>query len=279
MPDLLVAQPDGSHLLTKRVGRRATITVGRDPRSSVVVPDDRISRHHAVIFEQAGSWYAVDLGSKAGLEGPDGPIVFARIDPEDAWVGLGPVVIWLDGIETVEDRDPMPIQRRSEPVVRTRADFVDREVPGEPEDSPSLLVLCEGVDAAEARPRLLDLAGADRVVIGADPRCDVVVPGGDAAPLTHLIARTGDRWVVVDLDPDPEVGGNRRRKLVPGTRFVAGNTRFTVLPPEAAIPRTSADASDLEDFDVPSLGSIFDLRSDSSGTILPGNAGESGDRD
>ena len=82
-----------------------------------------------------------------------------------------------------------------------------------------------------------------------------------------------------DLDPDPEVGGNRRRKLVPGTRFVAGNTRFTVLPAEPAVPRTSADASDLEDFDVPSLGSIFDLRSDSSGTILPGNAGESGDRD
>src|SRR6476660_1479035 len=41
--------------------------VGRDPRCAVVVPDTRVSRHHAVVRVQDGQWQIVDDGSANGL--------------------------------------------------------------------------------------------------------------------------------------------------------------------------------------------------------------------
>lgn len=64
-PQLLIVYPGGSFTAPLR---DATITIGRAPDSSIVVPSALISAHHAVLRRGADGTYTVeDLGSRNGL--------------------------------------------------------------------------------------------------------------------------------------------------------------------------------------------------------------------
>ena len=262
MPDLLVARADGSLLHSKPLPARATVTIGRHPESGVVIPDDRVSRRHALVFEHEGTWHAVDLDSTAGIEGPGGPTALLQFDPAEAWINLGPVVIWVDGIKPkIPVHPPRPIERKQTPILRTREDYVDRAVPGAASDAGSLLIAFHRSDAHRGGLRLLDLAGADRVLIGRDPTCDVVVEDESVSEMDCLIYREGSKWSLVDLRPEalhaPKTP--RRRRLGPGVSHQIGPLTLAAVASEPAIPRLSADGQALfdETLDVPDLGSIF----------------------
>ena len=278
MTDLLVAQPDGSLLHTRRVGSRSTIVIGRHPRSSVVISNDRISRRHALVFEHESIWYAVDLDSKAGLEAPSGRTRIHRFDPEDAWVSLGPVVIWLDGITAPGSTSPpIPIQRRKPPLVRTRDDYVDRALRTPPSESNPLVLVCRSTDPDRRDVRVLDLAGSDRVLIGSDPTVDLVIEDDSVPGHAWLLYREDGRWTVADLREDPVDGEprTRRSRLQPGRTFSAGSVMITASTVESAIPRCHETGTDPieEVFDVPNLGSIFDVPSTVSDLEDPENPG------
>lgn len=280
MPDLLVAQPDGSLLHSKRVGHRATVVIGRHPESGIVIPDDRISRRHAVVFEHEGGWYAVDLDSKAGLDTPIGRATIHRFDPSDAWVSLGPVVIWAEGIsKPVPSRPPMPIRRSTEPILRTRDDFVDRALHGTATDSKPLLLACRSRDSRRQEFRVLDLGGADRVLIGRDPSCDIVVADDAVPDLAWLIIRENRRWAVIDLREirREAVPPKRRRRLASGTTIDVGPVLITATSVEPAVPRRDETSEDGfgDQLDVPDLGSIFDTRSAVQDGENPGKPGDS----
>ena len=263
MTDLLVAKPDGYLLHSKRVGSRATLVLGRHPKSEIVINHDRISRRHALVFEHDSHWYAVDLDSTAGVEGPNGRIKMHRFDPKEAWVNLGPVVIWVDGIpKAIPSRPPIPIQRRNPPLLRTRADYVDRDLKGPPAESLPLILACRSTDPAQSEVRLLDLSESDRVLIGRDPSCDVVVDDDSVPDLGWLLYRENRAWTLADLRDDP-VGEDplvRRTRLQPGRTISAGSVLLTVTSLESAVPRADQAKSDdiHDDLDVPNLGSIFD---------------------
>ena len=272
MPDLLVAKSDGSLLHSRPVGARATLVIGRSPNCHVVVPSERASRHHAVVFEFDGEWYAVDLDSTAGLQSEDGPRRLHHFTNERPWVRMGPVVLWIDGERTRSrsgSRHPLPIKKRREPVVRTRADFVDPPAPPPATDAPSLLVAFRR--RGDEALRLLDLAEADRLVIGGSPGCDVMVPG-DPTPMRSLFFRVGNKWVAVDLTrsaPAEEEPGHRR--LTPGTRWDLGPVEAVALAPEPVFSRgeREEEPSGLEGLDVPDLGSIFATRPPSDRDSTP----------
>lgn len=42
------------------------VTIGREPNNDVELTDDRVSRHHAVLWAENGVWYVRDLGSANG---------------------------------------------------------------------------------------------------------------------------------------------------------------------------------------------------------------------
>jgi hypothetical protein len=42
------------------------VTIGREPNNDIELPDQRVSRHHAVIWAEAGSWRIRDLDSANG---------------------------------------------------------------------------------------------------------------------------------------------------------------------------------------------------------------------
>lgn len=262
MPDLLVARADGSLLHSKPLPARATVTIGRHPESGVVIPDDRVSRRHALVFEHEGNWHAVDLDSTAGIEGPGGPTTIVQFDPAEAWINLGPVVIWVDGINPkIPSHPPRPIERHQAPILRTREDYVDRAVPGPPSDAGPFLIALHRSDEHRGGLRLLDLAGADRVLIGREPACDVVVEDESVAEMDCLIYREGSKWALVDLRPEASRTRKipRRKRLGPGVSHQIGPLTLAAVASEPAIPRLSADGQALFDeaLDVPDLGSIF----------------------
>ncbi len=225
-----------------------------------------------MVFEFAGEWYAVDLDSTAGLVAEAGPRRLHHFTAEAPWVRMGPVVLWIDGpreSRARSSRGPMPIERRTEPVVRTRTDFVDPAPPPPATDAASLLVAFRR--RSDDAIRLLDLAAADRIIIGGDPACDLIVPGDEAA-MRAILFRVGSKWAVADLTRrtrDDAVPGHRR--LSPGGRWDLGAVEATVLTAEPAIPRenTEAETSGLEGLDVPDLGSIFAGGSDDDGGGTP----------
>jgi hypothetical protein len=42
------------------------LAIGREPTSDIQLPDNRVSRHHAVLWAENGSWHVRDVGSSNG---------------------------------------------------------------------------------------------------------------------------------------------------------------------------------------------------------------------
>ena len=160
-------------------------------------------------------------------------------------------------------RAPSPIQRQKPPILRTRADYVDRDLQAPPPREPLPLILaCRSTDPDRTEIRLLDLSESDRILIGRDPTCDLVIEDDSVPDLAWLLYRENGHWAVADLRADPEDGDRlvRRARLQPGRTIEAGSVLITVASLESAIPRRNGSENDgtEEEFDVPNLGSIFD---------------------
>jgi hypothetical protein len=56
----------GAALQGRRFRLEGDAVVGRDPEADITLPDVRVSRRHARIFVEAGSWWVVDAGSSSG---------------------------------------------------------------------------------------------------------------------------------------------------------------------------------------------------------------------
>jgi ABC-type multidrug transport system ATPase subunit len=63
---VLSGQDIPSRIETISLNNRARVGLGRDPRNDVVLDHPMISRFHAALEWQAGSWYVKDLGSSNG---------------------------------------------------------------------------------------------------------------------------------------------------------------------------------------------------------------------
>jgi hypothetical protein len=119
--------------------------------------------------------------------------------------------------------------------------------------------------------RTLDLAGADRVMIGGSTDCDVILPD-KATPMRAMFFRLGSKWVVVDLhELNMTAESTGYRRLGPGVRWDLGSVEAFVVTPEPAFSQgeTAAEPSGLEGLDVPDLGSIFATRPEKNGGDAP----------
>ena len=262
--DLMIARPDGDLLLTRPLHRGEAVVVGRHPRTEVVLSDDRISRRHALIFDHGEDWFAVDLDSTAGLTGPQGPTRRHRFDPDDPWVRMGPAVLWLER----GDR-PVPAEDRPTPA--------DSESDAGVVDPNGLLLAHVDPSAPEPRVRILDLSGVERVLVGADPGCDLVIRGEEVAELDCILYREGRHWAVADLttdrDPgDPAAPKNPCRTRVSGRfRRRIGSSILSAVRPDRLRPGWSGAAAIGEESAIGGLppGPLEPERNDPS--ARPGN--------
>jgi hypothetical protein len=89
---LVEARPGGRALLVGE-GRRTVLTgdqlvLGRSRDCDVVLDDPNVSRRHAELRREAGSWVIVDLGSTNGIKVNGHRTESARLEPGDE-IGLG----------------------------------------------------------------------------------------------------------------------------------------------------------------------------------------------
>ncbi|MDG2020834.1 MAG: FHA domain-containing protein [Phycisphaerales bacterium] len=166
MPDLLVSNPGGELLLSQSLQSRSLLTLGRSDRSTIVIPDDRTSRHHAVLFDHLGVWHLADLGSKAGLENEAGKTTFHRFANDECWVRMGPVILWLSNSAAPEPEPaPSAMKLPMEPPFRIATEFLREETPpARPTDH--LPLLLAGKSERSKSIRILDLGDASRALIG-----------------------------------------------------------------------------------------------------------------
>lgn len=262
MPELLVSKTSGDLLLSQPLQPRTLLTLGRSDRSTIVIPDDRTSRHHAVLFDHRGTWHLADLGSKAGLENESGKVTFHRFETEDSWVRMGPVILWLtDPPEPESDPDPRSVELEIEPPFRIAADFL-RDDPAPVPASEGLPLLLAGRTASSPTVRLLDLEHAPRILVGRSGHADLVIDDPAVSPLHAVIYREEDRWAIADAGSDTGLRANGRRWLrkilEPGTRLEFGETTLIPVAPErlftSEIPGTEAPDTGFDPFD---FGSAF----------------------
>ena len=262
MPELLVSKASGDLLLSQPLQPGTLLTLGRSDRSTIVIPDDRTSRHHAVLFEHRGVWQLADLGSKAGLENETGKVTCHRFETDESWVRMGPVILWLtDPPEPETGPDPSPVDLQTEPPFRIAAEFLRDDPPPVPATHPLPLLLA-GRSESNRTIRLLDLADAPRILVGRSGHADLVIDDPAVSPLHAVIYREEDRWAIADAGSETGLRANGRRWLrkilEPGTCLEFGGT--TLVPVESERLFTDAD-HDVESpetgFDPFDFGSAF----------------------
>lgn len=262
MPDLLVSNPSGELLLSQSLQPRSLLTLGRSDRSTIVIPDDRTSRHHAVLFDHLGVWHLADLGSKAGLEAEAGKTTFHRFASDEDWVRMGPVILWLsNSVPPEQEPDPSPMKLPIEPPFRIASEFLrENKVPAL---SPELLpLLLAGRSDRTKSVRILDLGNASRVLIGSSGHADICIDDPTVSPLHAVIYREEDRWAIADAGSNQglRADGKRwlRKLLEPGTLLEFGDTTLVPVLPEALFPQENEKPAEDEDiFEQFDLGSAF----------------------
>jgi pSer/pThr/pTyr-binding forkhead associated (FHA) protein len=81
------------------VGRRYPLErvtlIGREVDSTAVLPDPRVSAHHARLMSRNGDWWLEDLGSMNGTFVDEVPVAAATLVDPGAQLRFGPVVARL----------------------------------------------------------------------------------------------------------------------------------------------------------------------------------------
>ncbi len=236
MPELLVSKTSGDLLLSQPLQPRTLLTLGRSARSTIVIPDDRTSRHHAILFDHRGIWHLADLGSKAGLENESGKVTLHRFETEESWVRMGPVILWLtDPPDAEQGPDPSPVELEIEPPFRIAAEFL-RDDPSPVAANDALPLLLAGRTTSNPTVRLLDLEHAPRILVGRSGHADLVIDDPAVSSLHAVIYREEDRWAIADAGSETGLRANGRRWLrkilEPGTRVEFGETTLIPVEPE-----------------------------------------------
>jgi len=98
---LQIKSPDGS--TREAVLQGDSMVVGRSSQSDIMIPDRSLSRKHARLFREEGSWWVEDLGSRNGTLCNGRPVTVGpvRIQPGDT-LGLGASMIKVGTTESAE---------------------------------------------------------------------------------------------------------------------------------------------------------------------------------
>lgn len=261
MPDLLVSNADGETIAECPLQPRTALTVGRSDGNDLIVPVDSVSRRHVLVFDHAGKWFAADLGSRRGLENDQGSTRFHAFTSDDSWVQMGPAYLWLVGAPPPPARVCTPLIPTAQPsAVNLPYDFAkpETEFPhASATPNPFFLAFSR---KNEPTSRLIDLTLVDRLIIGRDPSCDLVIDDPNVSRLHAVIYREGRRFVIADAGSSKglRADGTRwlRKRLEAGTLLQFGDVAARVVAPESPVASISQESSTIDD--PLDIGSIFE---------------------
>lgn len=85
-----------------------TVTLGRDPQSTICLSDQHVSNHHAVIERRDGSFVLRDLGSRHGTRVNGQPVQTCLLHRGDE-VGIGPfILVFETNLAPIPEGDKTP---------------------------------------------------------------------------------------------------------------------------------------------------------------------------
>jgi len=100
MPYLVQKGPDGATLQSWNLHSGA-MTIGRGEESNAQVNDDRLSRKHFTITENAGKFVLKDLGSKNGTRVNGALVTEQALKANDEIQAGGSVFVVTEGLTTL----------------------------------------------------------------------------------------------------------------------------------------------------------------------------------
>jgi hypothetical protein len=98
MPARLTLHPELRPPLRWALSEERTYVLGREPGCDLVVDDERVSRRHARLWYDEGSWLLADLASKNGVSIGGFVTAEGRLDP-GSWLSLGGVLGRLEPLD------------------------------------------------------------------------------------------------------------------------------------------------------------------------------------
>lgn len=121
--ELVIAKADGAALLRVDLRGRQKVTLGRSRKCDVRLTGPGISRHHAIIFEEAGRWMLLDTSARNGVWNGQERIKIAILS-SDRPLRVGEAYLWTfgcnEGALTPPRLTPYPA-----PAIALRAEYIE----------------------------------------------------------------------------------------------------------------------------------------------------------
>lgn len=161
MPELNYRDDEGEHVSVELEGRE--MVIGRLPECDIVLAKPYVSRRHARVFRESGTWYVEDLGSAGGTFLNRTPLTQRGTLVDGDEIGIGDLRVTFSTPELVGKRT---VQRPSAPVGRgAKATALAGPVPEDAEDpfaatNPAFVLPGDGATGA------VEAAGPKKPVVG-----------------------------------------------------------------------------------------------------------------
>ncbi|MBN2529855.1 MAG: FHA domain-containing protein [Deltaproteobacteria bacterium] len=217
MYKIVICDDDGKTTIIPFI--RDQFSIGRQDGNVIRLTDRNVSRQHAILSKEHGSFYIQDVGSRNGIK------IGANIMPQ----GAQKEVIPEDRIQigdyrisiSEKDYSAVPFGKQVDPKVDTG---VGKVTPY------ARLVMVEGEDVG------MELALTDQLyIIGRGDRANMFLQDPSISRAHARLEGSGDNWVVSDLDSSNGlyVNGNKRDDylLRSGDVVEFGNTHFRYVAP------------------------------------------------
>ncbi len=178
----------------KTNNKEITVKIGRASNNDLVIDENTVSRHHASIFFENGSWQIKDLNSTHGTKLNDMPVSEQAELPAESWISVSTVNLFFNGsalfsktgeclldFETIKPPSPNQAMRASRQTTTS--------TPNRKSKSPVLLLLGIAGLAVVIIPVFLYFSG------GSDPTA--ALPQGE----TELIEQEAPGASEVPIEP------------------------------------------------------------------------------
>jgi hypothetical protein len=121
--ELVIATALGAILLRVDLRGRQKLTLGRSRKCDVRLTGPGISRHHAVLFEEAGRWMLLATSPRHGVWLGEERITTAAISEEKS-LRIGELYLWFYG-RNVQPLLPPRISPYPAPTIALRAEYIE----------------------------------------------------------------------------------------------------------------------------------------------------------
>lgn len=124
MPELVISSVSGAVLLRVDLAGRTKLAIGRSPKNDIRLTGKGVSRHHALLVEEAGCWFAIDLSAANGIFVGDTRARIVKIGDQSS-IRIGEAHLWFYGVPDRRSQELPQPHTIEAPRITTRGEYLD----------------------------------------------------------------------------------------------------------------------------------------------------------